>query len=777
MKKGFFAFSSTPEHISENVNEAIKKINTSSNVKIVPWRDITTNGNYLIKEILNVISDSDFFCADLTGMNDNVLFELGFALGKRKPVFLILDTSHTDSVRRFKEFNLLTTVGYSSYHNTQQILDEFHKSKPFESKRILIDEFSNPSSSKEKALFYIKGQIDTNNSQEILNSIENQRLPYILDDPVESKTQPLSWYIDQIKSVPAILTEFSSIHRVGHELHNTKCALITGLALGLNLKVLMVAEKPYPTQIDYQEFLRKYTNRQSCREAVAPFIYKLKDEIAEIIFKKRTPLSSKERTVLQKINFGEYIAEHENENLYEYFVETAQYESLIKSEHNIVIGRKGTGKTATFYYLNDELGHDSRNHICLVKPINFEIDGLVYLYKELSNDFEKGYVTESIWKFLIYTEISKSIFLKIKDKPIYAISQPEDDFIKYIEANKQIFLLDFSTRLEQELDNLRQANKTQTQAEFKIKISEILHDSVLLEVRNHIKKLLTKNKRLIVLIDNLDKSWRTGGDISILSKFLLGLLGVVGRISVDFKGKPQEKVEFTFHLILFLRSDIFKYVMINAREPDKIEFSRLRWNDPQILFRVIETRFSKLSAMTENKDLWQNYITHTVEGKPIKNWVSLKVLPRPRDIIYLFTVAKDFAISRGHMKIEESDIISAQKDYSNWAFKSVIVENGITTSQMENFMYQLMGEPNILNKSQLEEYMKRAEINAEGSDMFIDHLVSLSILGREISENHFEYEYEFDGDKKIKVLAEKFNTQRFRLHDAFTPYLESTVET
>ncbi|MFM7851402.1 MAG: hypothetical protein ACKO96_05645, partial [Flammeovirgaceae bacterium] len=205
-------------------------------------------------------------------------------------------------MRRFKEVNLLSTVGYAPYNNSLQIVEGFQKSKIQESKDFLIDGFNPNQITSEKALFYIKGQIDTNNSQEILNIIEGQKLPYLLDDPVESKSQPLSWYIDQLKSVPAVLAEFSSIQRAGHEMHNSKCAFVTGLAMGMNHKVLMVAEKPYPTEIDYQEFLGKYTNRQNCRDAVQPFVYKLKDEIAQIVFKRKQRVSSdKSQTNLQKI--------------------------------------------------------------------------------------------------------------------------------------------------------------------------------------------------------------------------------------------------------------------------------------------------------------------------------------------------------------------------------------------------------------------------------------------------------------------------------------------
>jgi hypothetical protein len=775
MKTGFFAYSSNPTYSGEFVEEAIKTINSKGVTKIQSWTDLGANGKFIIKQILVAIEKADYFCADLTGIGDNVLFELGFAISKRKQCFIILDTSHSESVKRFKEFNLLSNVGYSPYSNSKEIITEFENNKPFESTTPLIATIPIDIKSNEKVLFYLKGQVDTNYSQEILNLIENEKLPYTLDDPVESKSHPLSWYLSEITSTPALLAEFSSMQRFGHELHNSKCSFIAGMAVGLDLKILMVAEQPYPTAFDYQEYLRKYENRQTCREVVSPFVSRLKDDIASLLFKKRAPNSqTKERSNLQKVNFGEYIAEHENENLYDYFVETSHYDNLIKSEHNIVIGRKGTGKTATFYFLNEEFGHDVRNHICLIKPINFEIDGLVALYKSLDNDFEKGYLTESIWKFLIYTEVAKSLYLKIKNKPIYSIVPSEAAFMSFVETIGSIILSDFSTRLEQEIEKLRSDyTQGQTQQQFKIKISEILHDDIITPLKVHFKSAFLKTKKLIVLIDNLDKSWRTGSDIEVLSKFILGLLGTVGRISTEFKGKPQDTISYTFHMVLFLRSDIFKYVMTYAREPDKIEFSRMRWNDLEVFFRVIETRFNKLSKTKVEEDLWDKYFVKLVEGESIKTWIFSKILPRPRDVIYLLNVAKNFAVSRGHSKIDEVDMISAHKDYSSWVFKSVIVENGITVLQMENFMYQLMGENVILKNTEIKMFAEKAGIENLQLDKFSDHLVSLSVLGREVADNKFDFEYEFDGDKKLKTLAGKFNSNRFRLHEALVPYLES----
>ena len=60
-------------------------------------------------------------------MNDNVLFEIGFAIGKRKPIWLVNDTSIIYSMNRYKELNLLTTIGYTKYTSSKDIVDTFFK--------------------------------------------------------------------------------------------------------------------------------------------------------------------------------------------------------------------------------------------------------------------------------------------------------------------------------------------------------------------------------------------------------------------------------------------------------------------------------------------------------------------------------------------------------------------------------------------------------------------------------------------------------------------------
>ena len=168
MKKGFFAYSSTPEYCGEFIEEAILEINKSYDgiAEIKSWIALKIAGRLIINEIIKEIDDCDFFCADLTGMNDNVLFELGYAIAIKKPIWIIFDKSNIESNKRFQELNFFTTIGYSGYTSSKNIVQKFAEQQIYEKEDTLYDSLVENIQTKqgEYALFYLKGQYDTNYS-------------------------------------------------------------------------------------------------------------------------------------------------------------------------------------------------------------------------------------------------------------------------------------------------------------------------------------------------------------------------------------------------------------------------------------------------------------------------------------------------------------------------------------------------------------------------------------------------------------------------------------
>jgi hypothetical protein len=279
------------------------------------------------------------------------------------------------------------------------------------------------------------------------------------------------------------------------------------------------------------------------------------------------------------------------------------------------------------------------------------------------------------------------------------------------------------------------------------------------------------------LIDNLDKSWDKNNDIDILSKYILGLLTVGSGIVDDLSLFKKKQTGISFRMIVFLRADIFRFIEKNAREPDKLQSIPLKWNDKESLFSIIEERFVMLfDGEVDYDELWEEYVVKYIDNEPIKDFVYNRILPRPRDIIYFFKTALEIAINRKHEMIEESDIGYAYSEYSNWVFKTVLVENGITIEEMEDFLYHLIGLHRIIRRVDIVDILEETKmIETKGDsiiDYSIDHLFHLSIIGKEVDKDDFRFYYGYEDLKKIDIQANKFESKRYLIHPAFYPFFE-----
>ena len=99
----FVAYPSTPPSLVESVGEAIKEINTGKVVHVEGWDSTSVGGKFIIAEICNSIKKKNVFICDLTNLNHNVLFELGFAISLNKRIWIIInpsiEKSRTNGVR------------------------------------------------------------------------------------------------------------------------------------------------------------------------------------------------------------------------------------------------------------------------------------------------------------------------------------------------------------------------------------------------------------------------------------------------------------------------------------------------------------------------------------------------------------------------------------------------------------------------------------------------------------------------------------------------------
>jgi len=233
-----------------------------------------------------------------------------------------------------------------------------------------------------------------------------------------------------------------------------------------------------------------------------------------------------------------------------------------------------------------------------------------------------------------------------------------------------------------------------------------------------------------------------------------------------------------FNSAIFLRSDIFERVVNSAREPDKISYARIRWEDPELLLRIIEERY--IASHGEGSDpsvMWRRYFCPQVRGIPTRQYLTSRILKRPRDIVYFVKAVVSFAVNRKHDRVEEWDVLDGERQYSQYALDSILVENGITIPQLESVLFEFVGAPSIVSADDVGKRIRKANIETEKLDQVTDHLVKLSFLGVEVNAGNFAYADEPRELKKIRVLSDRLlestgSRRRFQINSPFRAYLE-----
>ena len=544
----------------------------------------------------------------------------------------------------------------------------------------------------------------------------------------------------------------------------------------------MLAHEPYPSPLDYHDLLRKHGTAAIAESIFSDWSLPLVQQYEKRIARAAEYRAEEQaRRELRDITIGEPVAEFESDSVPEYYVATATFSETLHAKYSIVVGRKGTGKTAALYALTDHLLSDPRNHVCTIKPVGYELEGLLAILRKELSRAEKGYLVESFWKFLLYTELAKSAYDHLLGKADYYVRTPAElALCEFVEQYRTLITPEFSTRLETTVGQLHGLSDVSVGGSGqRVKISELLHNEMLAKLRVLLGEVLQDKTKVAVMVDNLDKAWNPNGDLSLLSDFLFGLLSVSRRVAEEFGRNASGLSRVNLFFVLFLRSDIYAAMLEFAKERDKLPARLILWNDAELLKRVIEERFVKSGAdVASPAEVWERYFAATVLGIPSWEYIAQCILPRPRDLIFLVKSSLQFAVNRGHTKVEEKDIRDGEVEYSRFALNSLIVEAIVKIPRVQDLLMHFVQSAELVTEQDIASRAKSAGMLEADKEMVIEWLVRLTFIGFETAPSRFEFLYDEQDLRKLEAMARKTSDEttnglrRFCIHPAFHAFLE-----
>lgn len=783
--KVFFAYPSQPEATREALSRACKLIRGTGLVATTSWEELRVSGHLIIDTVLSQVRESQLSIVDITHPNQNVMFELGFAIGQGTPIWLVRDPSWKGADRTYHAIKILTTVGHVEYTNSDEIQAAFLADQPHLVETSLYESAIAPNLQPIRGLnlLYLMSLYQDDAARAVTRRLakESKRgWVVVAHDPAESAVEPLTWFAQQIYGAQFVVVHFTSPKRQDADIQNARYALVAGLALGMGKPILMLADDDYLAPVDYRDLLYVYRSSRACVECLDAWVSEQAADASREIRASERAAQIRLATELKNLRLGEHIAEHEVATLDHYFLETPAYFHVLKGTTTIFVGRKGSGKTANFFAAAQELENDPRVLACIIKPQSYELEGILRLLEKYSRRDSRHFIVESLWKLLLYTEIAAKAAEEIDSLAAGVVSpgSAEWELAQYVDANSALFKEDFALRFENAVRALQTLRVEDELGVERNRIGEALHGEMIPYLRRLLGRALGEKERVAVLIDNLDKAWGPGSDLGMLTHLLTGLMSAIRRVSQDFARDDAWRDPVNVTLAMFIRKDIFDYVYQLAQEPDKLPVTTIRWTDREMLLRVLEERYrATRDTDVEADELWDKYFCRTVTGVRTQEYLVRRSLPRPRDLVYFANAAIETAVGRGHVRIEEEDVLDAEEAYSQFAFEAIQVENGTGEESIEDILYEFAGCPSILEERDVMGHLERGGLGKERWNEVIDRLKELSFLGSETRDGEFEYSEDSPDPKKVEVLSRRLaansgRDRRYQVHPAFRRYLE-----
>ncbi|MCA4753279.1 P-loop ATPase, Sll1717 family [Mycolicibacterium fortuitum] len=739
------------------------------------WQNMKPGGNVLIDTITKSIDRSTTVIAEVSTMNRNVLFEAGYALAKNKRLLFAMDESLESARRLWEGVQLFSTIGRLDYHGNGNYLAQLIRdtvASSADEDTLLIGILAEAKPQQMNAVFAPTVPVRFQAADMLDKELGNRGNIRVLASGDDLGLAPLSYYAGEISRSAAAIFHLMNADRTRGTEHNARSSFLAGFAYGWDLPVLMVAESEYISPLDYRDLLFNYSTAAQMVRHVDEWLSTLplkpgsSRRLGRLTMDLDLPVSS----------FGQYVAENEDSRLDDYFIQTSEFTSLVDGTATVFVGRKGTGKTATMLQAAADLEKDRRNLVVKVKPTSYELAGLVDLVGRFELHAGSEYLLNNLWNFLLSTEVACRVIGSAETHAAGIGGSAElialDHRLDRMGVDKTS---DLASRLEDTVSHILEESATvHDDRELKKIVGAALSVHSFKDLHREIRDAASNNyERIAVLVDNLDKAWERGANFEATSRFLLALLSAAGQFR---KALLRGSEDIALTLGVFIRSDIYEVMTEYAREPDKIGPLTVHWNDPYLLARVLEERYStnRRRRKSASDDMWSSIFPEEVNGLPTRDYILWRILPRPRDIIYFGNAALTTAINRHHSMITQDDIAMADETYSRFAYDALVVESDAQKFDLEEVLFEFAGLNATLTSEELQVALNPL---AHDSDQILSWLLRTSFLGIEVREGKFAHvEGQSEVDRKLRVARRSSERStrpvRFRVHPAFRHYLD-----
>lgn len=759
----FFIYPSEPKVIAETIRDAVSHAQGCSPLKLLSWEDLGISGQIVFCEVCKAICASQVVVANITTLNFNVMFELGFAIGKGKAVVPVRDVTYGRDRELFEQLGIFDVVGYVEFQGGDQLaklIANLNEARPIK--------LTPSSPSRVEPTYIVRCPYSLDAGARLLAAVKKSALyRFRAFDRDESPRLSVHEAYKQVSMSYGTIVHMIDPHRDGSVSHNALCAFVAGMSCALGRRTLMLQEGMAKHPIDYRELIVPYYNTTTVSTAIQQFVRDVADAISI-----ETPRTSEPAQLLERVDIGDTAAENEIATLYRYFVQTPQYQQTRKGHARLVVGRKGSGKTAIFFAVRDAL-KSARTIVLDLKPDGHHFTKLREQVLDQMREGTQLHTLTAFWSYLLLLELAKKVIERAKRT---AWNDP-DSLQRYRELEQEyvshclIEEGDFSERIMALVENITSSFAGADNGRLSSgEVTKLVYQRDISRLQDLVISLLEEGDDIWLLFDNIDKGWSSGGATSADIAVVRSLLDATRKLQ-----RELQRAGCDFKSVVFIRQDIYDLLADQTPDRGKESVANLDWLDEALLEEMLRKRFHTTRELEGDfRSIWQRIFAAHVGGEDSFRYIILRSLFQPRAVLNFVTKAIHVAASHGHGYVHEDDITLAERAFSEDMLDGLRLEIRDVYPQYGKLLHGFVGYSSSIRVEDIELIADQAGVPADSIDNVLRTLLWFAFLGVVVGDE-VRYSYETGYDlQKLDAYHRGIDRSRreYQVHPAFLKALE-----
>lgn len=368
---------------------------------------------------------------------------------------------------------------------------------------------------------------------------------------------------------------------------------------------------------------------------------------------------------LQRLNFGYEDAERDIAGglLRASFIRTVAYDATVSGRKMLIIGRKGSGKSAICM----QLAASGTQRIVLTPDDAVGTEIRRFELRGLTGDTARSLA----WRYIFAVHAARYLVTRAGG---FRKPRTLRTLLRFLRANGELAGQDLGGRLAPTVSRLQKTSLSLDAFGFKAGVDMDLApgegaaatrqlEIVERGVAGAFAELGQADQPLLLLVDQLEQLWSAEPEAHSM---IIGLLLAAKHVTAYYHGAMR--------CLVFLRSDIYDSLSFSDGDKFRGDELRLGWSADALLELALTRAQASADPELTRERLWTELFPDRVGGESTTAFLLGRALPRPRDVIQYLNLTRDMAVQNGHDRIQETDVLLATRQFSEWKLKDLTQE-------------------------------------------------------------------------------------------------------